>query len=129
VVRHVVMWSLADEAAGGVKQQNAAIIKEGLEALVGKIEGLIGLEVGINALELAGNYDIVLIADFQDEAALERYQGPSRARESSRLHKEGQAGAGCRGLPNVASITDTDTRQISGLSPASSCSPASSAHL
>ena len=74
MVRHVVMWSLADEAAGGVKQQNAAIIKEGLEALVGKIEGLIGLEVGINALELAGNFDIVLIADFQDEAALERYQ-------------------------------------------------------
>lgn len=74
MVRHVVMWRLADEAAGAAKMHNVARIKDGLEVLVGQIEGLISLEVGINAIELPGNYDIVLIADFQDEAALERYQ-------------------------------------------------------
>ena len=74
MVRHVVMWRLADEAAGAAKKHNAARIKEGLEALAGQIEGLVDLEVGINAIELPGNYDIVLIADFQDQAALERYQ-------------------------------------------------------
>ncbi len=74
MIRHVVMWRLADEAAGAAKKHNAARIKEGLEALAGQIEGLMDLEVGTNAIELPGNYDIVLIADFQDEAALERYQ-------------------------------------------------------
>jgi uncharacterized protein with GYD domain len=74
VVRHVVMWRLADEAADAAKEHNAGRIKEGLEALVGQIEGLADLKVGINAIQLPGNYDIILIADFQDEAALERYQ-------------------------------------------------------
>ena len=36
MVTHIVMWNLKDEAEGGSREQNAAIMKERLEALVGR---------------------------------------------------------------------------------------------
>ncbi len=74
VVRHIVVWKLKDEAEGHDKATNAAKMAERLRSLEGKIDGLIKLEVGINSMPSAGAYDVALVADFVDEAALAAYQ-------------------------------------------------------
>lgn len=72
MVRHIVMWNLKEQAEGNPKGENARIIKEGLEALVGQIDGLLRAEVGINVNPQG--MDLCLLSEFTDEEALERYQ-------------------------------------------------------
>ena len=48
MIRHLVMWQLAESAEGKSKQENAQIVKESLESLAGKIDGLLSIEVGVN---------------------------------------------------------------------------------
>ena len=47
MVKHIVMWKIK-ETNGLTKEQTAQQIKEALEGLNGKIEGLRHLEVGID---------------------------------------------------------------------------------
>lgn len=54
--------------------QVAGEMKSRLEALNGKIEGLLRAEVGVNAKESASSYDAVLTADFPSWEALEAYK-------------------------------------------------------
>jgi hypothetical protein len=70
-LRHVVMWKLAstDEAE---RADQAARIRAGLESLPAVIPEILRFEVGINSLP-ANEFDIVLVSDFADEAALQRY--------------------------------------------------------
>lgn len=75
MIKHIVMWKLKDEALGKSKKENAAIIKEKIEALTGIIDEIKYLEVGININygdEAA--YDACLITEFEDFDALNRYQ-------------------------------------------------------
>lgn len=72
MIRHIVFWELADEAEGRKKSENARIIKEGLESLVGVVPGLLEAEVGIN--ENSGEYDAALVSLFENLEALEGYQ-------------------------------------------------------
>lgn len=81
MIRHIVFWNLKDEAAGGTKEQNAAIIKERLEGLVGQIEGLRRLEVGRNLV--AGGYDLCLYSELDSLDSLAFYRNHP-------LHKEVQ---------------------------------------
>lgn len=74
MVKHVVMWKLKDYANGNDKATNARIIKEKLEELEGKIEGVYKMQVGINKLNSPANYDVVLCADMKDMETLEVYQ-------------------------------------------------------
>ena len=67
------MWKLKDEAHGNNKTTNAKLVKEKLEALNGKIDGLLKLEVGIDVLG-GGNYDVVLYSEFESIEALDTYQ-------------------------------------------------------
>ncbi len=71
MVRHIVFWKLAEEAEGKSKWENAQIIKTQLEALVGKIPGLLSAEVGIN--ENGGEYDAALSSEFENMEALRAY--------------------------------------------------------
>ncbi|MDR2938413.1 MAG: Dabb family protein, partial [Prevotellaceae bacterium] len=48
MVKHIVTWKLKEAAAGSDKASNAQLAKEKLEALNGKIPGLLKLEVGID---------------------------------------------------------------------------------
>lgn len=73
MVKHVVMWKLKDEAHGNDKAVNAGLIKEKLEALAGKIEGLQKIEVGIDFLG-GTNFDVVLYSELLSEADLDIYQ-------------------------------------------------------
>lgn len=81
MIKHIVFWKLKDEANGLGKQENALAIKQKLEALKGKIEGLIDIEVGFDFLQSPESADVVLYSIFKDKAALDFYQ-------QHPLHKE-----------------------------------------
>ena len=55
-------------------QQIAQQMKSRLEALNGKIEGLLRAEVGVNIKETASSFDAVLTADFTSWEAMEAYK-------------------------------------------------------
>jgi len=67
MVKHIVMWKLRDKA-------DAAEIKECLEALAGRIPGLLNIEVGIDFLESEQSADVVLYAELESREALKTYQ-------------------------------------------------------
>jgi len=67
MIKHIVMWKLRDKA-------DAVEIKQKLEALRGKIPGLLHIEVGIDFLGSEQSADIVLIAELESSEALESYQ-------------------------------------------------------
>ena len=69
MVRHIVCWKLKDEN----KDTNALLIKEKLENLVGKIEEIKELRVGIN--ENGGEYGVILETTFESMDALKTYDG------------------------------------------------------
>ena len=73
MIKHIVMWKLKDEAHGNDKATNAKLIKEKLEALSGKIEGLLKIEVGIDFLG-GGNFDVALYSELRKKEDLEIYQ-------------------------------------------------------
>lgn len=73
MIKHIVMWKLKEEAHGNDKTTNAKLIKEKLEALNGKIDGLLKLEVGIDFLR-NGNYDVVLYSELARKEDLDSYQ-------------------------------------------------------
>lgn len=81
MIRHIVLWKLKEQAAGNPREQNAAIIKERLEGLVGQIDGLAKLEVGINTVP--GGWDLCLYSELRDADALAFYRNHP-------LHKEVQ---------------------------------------
>lgn len=91
MLRHIVMWTLKDES----KSKNAEIIKEQLEALQGEIEGLIKVEVGIDLSSIESNFDVVLISDFDDEAALNAYQIHPLHKEAGAFIKTVATGRSC----------------------------------
>lgn len=78
MIRHVVVWRLKDHADGHGKEENIARVKAALEGLPARIPGYVGqrVEVGVNLFEGVGshaNWDLALIADFEDEEALKAY--------------------------------------------------------
>lgn len=70
MIKHIVMWRLLTEPS---REANAARAKALLESMVGKIPGLLKLEVGVNFLEDASASDLVLYSEFADRAALAVY--------------------------------------------------------
>ncbi len=73
MIKHIVMWKLKDDAHGNDKATNAGLIKEKLEDLSGKIDGLLKIEVGIDFLG-GGNFDVVLYSELSSKEALDTYQ-------------------------------------------------------
>lgn len=72
MVKHVILWNLKDELGAEEKESIKKGIKEGLEALKGKIPGL--LEIKVNICPLASsNCDVMLDSSFEDEASLKEY--------------------------------------------------------
>ena len=71
MIKHIVFWDLLEEAEGNSKWENAKIIKERLEALVGVIPGLIDAAVGLNVN--GGEYDAALVSTFESMDALKSY--------------------------------------------------------
>ncbi|TFC45614.1 Dabb family protein [Cryobacterium sp. TMT1-21] len=72
MIRHIVSWQLA-ETEPAAKARVAAEIASRLTALVGVVDEIRSLRVDA---DVAGgtNWDVVLVADFDDLAAVGRYQ-------------------------------------------------------
>ena len=82
MIRHIVMWNLKEEAEGNPKATNGLMIKNKLEGLVGKIEGLHRMEVNPNVV--ASGYDLCLYSELESLDALAYYK-------EHPLHKEIQS--------------------------------------
>jgi hypothetical protein len=68
------MWKLKESADGASRDDNVLKLKEKLEACRNIVPGILHLEVGIAKPGLESTYDIVLVSDFADRAALDAYQ-------------------------------------------------------
>ena len=67
MIKHIVLFKLAENAEGNPKSVNAQIIKERLEALKGVIPQIVNIEVCIDcAPASANNYDILLDSEFRN---------------------------------------------------------------
>lgn len=74
MIRHIVMWKLKDFAEGCSREENARKIKEMLEGLIGEVDQIGSLEVGINFNTSDMAYDAVLISEFENAQKLEEYK-------------------------------------------------------
>ncbi|CAB3658324.1 Dabb family protein [Trinickia soli] len=74
MIRHIVMWKLKETAEGASRAENARKLKERLEGCRDIVPGILHLEVGIAQPGLESTYDVVLVSDFADKAALDAYQ-------------------------------------------------------
>ena len=72
MVKHIILWQLKDELSAEKKAEVKKGIKEGLEGLSGKIEGLLDIKVQIEGLT-SSNADVMLDSSFTDEEALKGY--------------------------------------------------------
>ena len=72
MVKHIILWQLKDELSTEEKKVIKAEMKESLEALVGKIPGLLDVKVQIEGLA-SSNAEVMLDTSFTDEAALKVY--------------------------------------------------------
>ena len=72
MVRHIILWTLKSEYTELEKQEIKACIKEGLESLSGKIEGLVEIKVYTEGLS-SSNVDLMLDSTFESEQALKAY--------------------------------------------------------
>ena len=72
MVKHIILWQLKEELKGEEQQQVKNNMKAHLEALVGKVPGLISMQIVIDGLE-SSNADVMLDSTLEDEAALKGY--------------------------------------------------------
>ena len=73
MIRHIVMWKFRRDLPE-TPHEVALELKSRLEALNGKIDGLIRAEVGVNIKETASSFDAVLTADFESWEKMEAYK-------------------------------------------------------
>jgi hypothetical protein len=71
-IRHIVAWKLATDDAEERALQSGRI-RDDLLALRSVIPGIVDLTVGSDVVG-GGNWDLAIVADFTDVAALEGYQ-------------------------------------------------------
>ena len=72
MVKHIILWQLKEELKGEEKEQVKNNMKAHLEALVGKVPGLISMQIVIDGLE-SSNADVMLDSTLEDEEALKGY--------------------------------------------------------
>ena len=72
MVKHIILWTLKSEYSNEEKEKIKCGIKEGLEGLAGKIDGLIDIKVNKDGLE-SSNADLMLDSSFESEEALKNY--------------------------------------------------------
>ena len=79
MIKHIVFWKLKEEN----KEENMMKIKNGLEGLVGQIDGLLHAEVGVNYN--GGEYDLCLYSEYRDREALLYYRDHEKHKEVQKI--------------------------------------------
>jgi hypothetical protein len=89
MIKHIVFFSLAENAEGKTKLENAEIIKFELENLANFIPEILKIEVGINCPGAPKtNFDIALYSEFESLETLDIYQGhPEHKRVAAYIGK------------------------------------------
>lgn len=64
MIKHIVLWRLGESIDGRSQHEDIAIIKNALYGMLGRIPGLMKIEVGINQIGDEQGSDISLIAEF-----------------------------------------------------------------
>ncbi len=70
MVKHIVIWKIQD-SGGRTAAENAAAIKQGLEGLVGRIDGLLSARVTFG---FSADYNCMLESEFSSREALAAYR-------------------------------------------------------
>lgn len=73
VLKHIVMWKLKERAEGADRATNAVRLKAMLESCRNIVPGMRRFEVGVATPGLEATYDVVLVSEFDDQAALDAY--------------------------------------------------------
>ncbi|MGL5149263.1 MAG: Dabb family protein [Clostridium sp.] len=73
MVKHIVMWTFKDTEEGS-KEENAVKMKNMIEDLVGVIDEIKELEVGLDFNKSQAAFDLVLYSTFESKEALNAYQ-------------------------------------------------------
>lgn len=73
-LRHIVMWTLKDDAEGCTKAQNMLKAREVLLSCSSLVPGIDLFEVGLKTDGLDCTCDVILNSVFKDQAALTAYQ-------------------------------------------------------
>lgn len=71
MVKHIIIWTLK-EMSEAEKAEHKRLIKEGLEGLKGRIDGLLDIKVVTDPLP-SSNGDLMLDSTFADYDALKSY--------------------------------------------------------
>ena len=91
MIRHVCMFEFLDEAEGRSRAENVAITKSMLEALPAKIDWIRESEVHLKSENApAGNWDLILISEFDSFEDLERLGSMNAVREAGLYRSEGK---------------------------------------
>ena len=73
MVKHIILWTLKEELSEAEKERVKKGIKDGLEALVGKVPGLLEVKVNIDGRLSTSTADVMLDSTLESEEALRRY--------------------------------------------------------
>lgn len=73
MVKHIILWTLNPELTEEEKRAVKKGIKEGLEGLVGKVPGLIDVNVQIDGRLATSTADLMLDCTLENEEALKVY--------------------------------------------------------
>lgn len=74
MIKHIVLWKLAEEADGHSRAENLRRMKSAIEAMRDVVPGIVELEVGIDFEGSDAAWDIALYSAFQTREALDAYQ-------------------------------------------------------
>ncbi|WP_291328010.1 Dabb family protein [Desulfovibrio sp. UCD-KL4C] len=74
MIKHIVMWTLKDEAEGGTAAENGIKMKQILENLSGKIKELKHIEVSVDVFAAIPDCNVVLYSEFESKDDLDAYQ-------------------------------------------------------
>ncbi len=69
MVKHIILWNLKEEFNSDEVKKN---MKTELEGLVGKVPGLIKMEIAIDPMP-SSNVDVMLYSELEDAEALRGY--------------------------------------------------------
>ncbi|CAE6790112.1 MULTISPECIES: Dabb family protein [Paraburkholderia] len=72
MIRHIVMWRVSGETPQE-HQKARRLVKESFEGLRGQIPGMLKLEIGLDSSAVDYACDVVLITEFDSQAALDAY--------------------------------------------------------
>jgi heme-degrading monooxygenase HmoA len=72
MIRHIVMWDVRGDTPE-IKAANVERLRRSFESLRGRVPGLLHLEIGADASGVDYACDVVLVSEFESQAALDAY--------------------------------------------------------